>query len=165
MLHFFGCDSFGCDSANEIVNDAGCRSTDGPIPVSGLWRSVILLAVVLMSCAGCNGNGNAVALTGCVMLDGSRIPAEIQIEQLDEEGTRVGRATTAYADNDGEFSASIQRQTGANGPLTCSLVVRISQLSRRGMPAAFDESAPREKTVRLARAVRHNDSLTLLLTR
>jgi hypothetical protein len=156
---------FGCDSAGVPVRDGGGLNTDGPFAVPGCWRAVALLAVVVMSCGGCNGDGNSVAITGCIMLDGSHIPAEIQIEQLDKEGTRVGRATMAYADDGGQFSASIERQNDADGPLTCNLVVRVSQISRNGMPAAFDESAPREKVVRLIRVVRHNDSMNLLLTR
>jgi hypothetical protein len=160
MPHFFS-----CDSAGVFGRDGDGRNANGPFQVPGCWRAVALLAVVVMSCGGCNGDENDVSITGCVMLDGSRIPAEIQIEQLGNEGTRVGRATMAYADDGGQFSASIERQNDADGPLTCSLVVRVSQISRSGMPAAFDESAPRDKVVRLTRVVRHNDSMNLLLTR
>jgi len=139
-------------------------STDRPILFARPYWWVFLLAVAAVSCGGCDDNGNTAVISGQVMLDGRRVPAEIQIEQLDDRGVRTGRSTTVFANESGKFSTSIERQTNEDGPLTCRLVVRISQLSRSGLPAAFDESAPREKVVRLRRVVRNNDSLTLLLT-
>lgn len=125
----------------------------------------MLLLIVAAFCNGCGGGGDAVAITGEVMLDGIHMPAEIQIEQLDVEGNRVGRSVAAYADESGLFSASIERSQSRSEPLACSFVVRVSQLSSSGLPTAFDENAPREKVVRLRRTVSNHQSLSFLLTR
>lgn len=126
-----------------------------------------MLALVMATTpwiSGCDGAGAAVSVTGEVRLDGVCTPAEIQIEQVNADGDRVGRSVTAYADNQGQYTASIEPENGADGPLVCYLVVRVSKLSRNGLSAAFDESAPPSKTIRLKRSIRNNDSLRILLT-
>jgi len=129
-----------------------------------------LLALSLLSIAaglvcGCNGGGSSVSVSGQVSQDGAWTPAEIQIEQLNADGNRVGRSVTAYADEQGEFSASIEPAAGVSRPLECRLVVRVSKVSSSGLPTAFDENASPEKATRLRRVIRNNDSLKLLLTR
>lgn len=104
------------------------------------------------------------SVTGEVRLDGVCTPAEIQIEQVNADGDHVGRSVTAYADSQGQYTASIEPANGSDGPLVCHLVVRVSKLSRNGLSAAFDESAPPSKTIRLKRSIRNNDSLRILLT-
>ncbi len=126
---------------------------------------LLLMIVTVAYCVGCNGSGSSLAISGEVMLDGKRVPAEIQIEQLDEEGHRVGRSTTAYADERGQFSASIERTSQSMGLLTCSLVVRVSELSSNGLPTALDENAQGAKVVRLRRSIRTSEPFSLLLTR
>ena len=130
----------------------------------GLRWSLLLSVVTAVLYGGCNGSGNSAAVSGAVTLDGKPISAEVQIEPLDLEGNRVGRPATSYADQRGQFSASVNRPDSA-GPLTCSVVVRISELSSSGLPAAFDENAPREKVVRLRRIIRDNEPLSFVLTR
>ncbi|MGZ0168846.1 MAG: hypothetical protein ACKVHE_04775 [Planctomycetales bacterium] len=130
-------------------------------------RSLRMLALVIVtapSISGCDGAGAAVSVTGEVRLDGVCTPAEIQIEQVNADGNRVGRSVTAYADNLGQYAASIEPANGAAGALDCRLVVRVSRLSRNGLSAAFDESAPPTKSIRLKRSIRDNDSLDILLT-
>ncbi|NQV26938.1 MAG: hypothetical protein HQ518_21520 [Rhodopirellula sp.] len=123
------------------------------------------LMLAAFAVAGCNGSGNSVSISGEVRLDGTGTPAEIQIEQLDGEGHRVGRSVTAYADPRGEFSASIETSNSDAGPITCGVVVRVSELTSSGLSATFDENSPREKVTRLRRVLRNNDRLKLLLTR
>lgn len=91
------------------------------------------------------------------MLDGKLVPAEIQIEQFDQDGKTVGRSASAFTDENGYFSASIDRHDTLTTPLACRLVVRVS-------PSEFDETAPRQKVVQLKRSVNNGDTLTLLLT-
>lgn len=122
------------------------------------------LAIAALFMSGCGETGS-VAVSGSVCLNGMRTPAEIQIEQLDAKGNRVGRSVTAYADEHGEFSATIEPVSGSAVPLDCRLVVRVSQLSSSGLPAAFDENALPEKSIQLRRTILDNDSLSLLLTR
>ena len=122
------------------------------------------MAIVALLMCGCGGTGS-VTVNGSVCLDGRPTPAEILIEQLDPDGVRVGRSVTAYADEQGEFSASINPVSGAVQSLDCRLVVRVSQLSSSGLPAVFDENAIPEKKIRLRRVLRDDDSLHILLTR
>jgi hypothetical protein len=124
-----------------------------------------LLLITAGSISGCNGAGGSVSVSGQVSLDGVQTPAEIQIEQLDADGKRVGRSVTSYADDQGRFSASIDVAVGVSGPLECRLVVRVSEVSSSGLSSAFDESAQPGKATRLRRVIRDNDSLSLLLTR
>jgi hypothetical protein len=124
-----------------------------------------LLIVTVPSINGCNGAGAAVSVTGEVRLDGVGTAAEIQFEQVNADGHRVGRSVTAYADDSGQYVASIFPADGATGTLDCRVVVRVSPLSRNGLSAAFDESAPPTKAIHLKRSVRNNDSLDFLLTR
>jgi hypothetical protein len=127
-------------------------------------RTLALVIATAPSISGCEVTGAAVSVTGEVRLDGVCTPAEIQIEQVDADGNRVGRSVTAYADNLGRYAASIEPANGADGPLVCHLVVRVSQLSRNGLSASFDESAPPTNAIRLKRSIRNNDSLDILLT-
>lgn len=129
------------------------------------FRMLSLLIVTAPSISGCGGAGAAVSVTGEVRLDGVCTPAEIQIEQVNVDGNRVGRSVTAYADILGRYAALIEPANGATEALDCRLVVRVSQLSRNGPSTAFDESSPPSKTVRLKRSIQNNDSLDILLTR
>ncbi len=122
------------------------------------------LTIVALLVSGCGGTGS-MTVNGSVCLDGRPVPAEILIEQLDPDGGRVGRSVTAYADEQGEFSASINPVSAAAESLDCRFVVRVSQLSSSGQPSAFDENALPEKKIRLRRVVRDDDSLNILLTR
>ena len=124
-----------------------------------------LLLTASCSISGCGGAGESVFVSGQVSQDGVGALAEIQIEQLNVDGNRVGRSVTAYADEQGEFSATIEPAAGMSRPLECRLVVRVSKVSSSGLPAAFDENASPEKAIRLRRFIRNNDSLNLLLTR
>lgn len=144
-----------------------CRPLCGPLRLIS-WASdsirslnALVLAAALLS--GC-GQPGSVNVNGEVRLDGVPTSAEIQIEQLDIEGNRAGRSVTAYADDSGEFAASIEPVGGAVLPLDCRLVVRVSQLSSSGLPAAFDENAPAEKAIRLRRSLQADDTLSILLT-
>ena len=127
-----------------------------------------MLAVVSMTAvliAGCDGAGASVSVNGQVRLDGVPIPAEIQIEQLDADGNRVGRSATAYADDRGSFSAAIESADRNSSTLDCRIVVRVSEFSSNGMLAAFNENAAPTKAIGLRRVIRDNDSLNILLTR
>jgi len=131
-------------------------------------RSLLAHSLLLMtagSICGCGEGGSSVFVSGQVSQDGVRTPAEIQIEQLNADGNRVGRSVTAYADEQGEFSASIEPAAGVSSPLECRLVVRVSKVSSSGLPTALDENARPEKATRLRRVIRNNDSLNFLLTR
>ncbi|MDA0282065.1 MAG: hypothetical protein O3B13_17990 [Planctomycetota bacterium] len=135
------------------------------LAISLFGRRSLLLALSAIAGSGCGANSEQVSITGLVMLDGLRVPAEIRFEQLNAEGVRVGRSATAFADENGHFSTSIEPHDGKDTPVTVSLVVRVSQLSDRGLPTVFDETVPREKIVRLKRTLTSNVSLTLLTTR
>lgn len=124
-----------------------------------------LLLVTAGLCSGCGESGGTVEFTGVVFLDGLQVPAEIQVEQLDSEGSRTGQSVAAYADESGRFSATIERSESGASPLTCRFVVRVSQFSSDGLLTAFDENAPHAKVVRLRRSISNNDTLTFLLTR
>ncbi len=124
-----------------------------------------LLLMTAGSISGCGGAGGSVFVSGQVSQDGIGTPAEIQFEQLNADGNRVGRSVTAYADQQGRFSASIEPAAGLSTPLECRLVVRVSNVSSSGLPTAFAENASPEKATRLRRVIRNNDSLNLLLTR
>lgn len=131
-------------------------------------HSLLALSLLLISAAsisGCGGTGGSVFVSGQVSQDGTGTPAEIQFEQLNADGNRVGRSVTAYADEQGEFSATIEPAAGISRPLECRLVVRVSKVSSSGLPTAFDENAVPEKATRLRRVIRNNDSINLLLTR
>ena len=82
-----------------------------------LHRILPLLAMAAVLMAGCDSAGDSVSFNGNVRLDGVPIPAEIQIEQLDADGNRVGRSAIAYADNNGDFSAVIEPADGTSRPL------------------------------------------------
>lgn len=131
-------------------------------------HSLLAFSLLLFSAGsicGCGGAGGSVFVSGQVSQDGIGTPAEIQLEQLNADGNRVGRSVTAYADEQGEFSATIEPAAGVSRPLECRLVVRVSKVSSSGLPAAFDENASPEKATRLRRVIRDNVPLNLLLTR
>lgn len=128
-------------------------------------RALTLALVITSLTGGCGGAGASVSVTGEVRLDGVCMPAEIQIEQVDSDGNRVGRSVTAFADNLGRYAASIVPADGVAGVLDCRLVVRVSQMSSNGLTVAFDESALPTQAIRLKRVIRDNDSLDILLTR
>lgn len=113
---------------------------------------------------GCGGSADQVSFSGKLRLDGQPVPAELQFEQLDAEGSRVGRSVTVYADDQGDFKVSMITAAGTTERLECSLVVRVSRLTPKGLPAAFDYDAPPEKVVRLRRSMANGDSLSILLT-
>lgn len=113
---------------------------------------------------GCEGS-NAVVIRGEVLLDGRRAPAEIQVEQLDDDGNRVGKAGITYADQRGRFSQTIKRASGQTGRFACRLIVRIPELSSRGLPSSLDETSSGEKVVRLKRRIQDGVPLNLVLTR
>lgn len=144
-----------------------CRSMNGLHCLLALTTCLMKplngLAIAALFMSGCGETGS-VSVSGAVCLDGVRTPAEIQIEQLDGEGNRVGRSVTAYADEQGKFSATIDSRSGTGASLDCRLVVRVSQLSSSGLPTAFDENAGPEKSIHLRRVIRDNDSLNILLT-
>tara|TARA_R110002072_G_scaffold302999_1_gene491049 strand:- start:83209 stop:83643 length:435 start_codon:yes stop_codon:yes gene_type:complete len=142
-----------------------CGQPSLPSLASRLVRPVHVLttAALCMCMSGCGGTGS-LSVTGFVSLDGRPTPAEILIEQLDRDGNQAGRSVTAYADEQGEFSVSIDPASGGAKLLDCRFVVRVSQLSSSGLPAAFDENALPEKKIRLRRVLRDNDSLHILLT-
>ena len=74
------------------------------LPKTGSCRMFSLLTMAAGLMTGCNDVGDSVAVNGNVRLDGVPVFAEIQIEQLDVDGNRVGRSATAYADDSGYFS-------------------------------------------------------------
>ena len=123
-----------------------------------------LTVLLLPAVTGCGSDVQTVAVTGQVTLDGLPVPAELQIEQLSDDGARVGRSAAAFADDTGRFTASIQRASAGVGPLKCQIVVRASRVTEAGGPAAFDEDALPEKVVRLVRILSDGDSLAILLT-
>ena len=125
--------------------------------------ALLTMAAVLMT--GCNDVGDSVAVNGNVRLDGVPVFAEIQIEQLDVDGNRVGRSATAYADDSGYFSAVIEPADSSSRPLECRIVVRSSEVASSGLLSAFDEKSGPSKVTRLQRAIRDGDSLAILLTR
>ena len=141
------------------------------LPKTGSCRmfSLRMIAALLMTTAllmtGCNDAGDSVAVNGNVRLDGVPVFAEIQIEQLDVDGNRVGRSATAYADDSGDFSAVIQPADSTSRPLDCRIVVRGSEITSSGLLSAFDENSEPSKVTRLQRAIRDGDSLAILLTR
>lgn len=124
----------------------------------------ILCAIGAVLTGGCD-NSNAVVVRGEVLLDGRPGPAEIQIEQLDDDGHRVGQAGIAYADEYGRFSQTIERASGQTGPFGCRLIVRIPELSNRGLPSSLDETSSGEKVVRMKRIIQDDAPLNLVLTR
>ena len=130
-----------------------------------LHRILPLLAMAAVLIAGCDSAGDSVSFNGNVRLDGVPIPAEIQIEQLDADGNRVGRSAIAYADNNGDFSAVIEPADGTSRPLDCRIVVRGSEVTSSGQLSAFDENTGPPKATRLKRAIQDGDSLAILLTR
>jgi hypothetical protein len=152
---------------NPMTDSRRPAITECRLPSSKV-RSLLTLSLLFItagSICGCGEGGSSVSVSGQVSQDGVRTPAEIQIEQLNADGNRVGRSVTAYADEQGEFSASIAPSAGVSRPLECRLVVRVSKVSSRGLPTALDENARPEKATRLRRVIRNNDSLNLLLTR
>jgi len=130
-----------------------------------LHRILPLLAMAAVLIAGCDSAGDSVSVNGNVRLDGVPIPAEIQIEQLDADGNRVGRSATAYADNSGDFSAVIEPTDGTSRRLDCRIVIRGSEVTSSGLLSAFDENSVPAKSTRLKRAILDGDSLAILLTR
>ena len=140
------------------------------LPKTGSCRmfSLRMMAALLMTTAllmtGCNDAGDSVAFNGNVRLDGVPVSSEIQIEQLDVDGNRVGRSATAYADDSGDFSAVIE-PASTSRPLDCRIVVRSSEVGSSGLLSAFDEKSGPSKVTRLQRAIRDGDSLAILLTR
>lgn len=132
-------------------------------PGSRRMLPLLMMGAVLM--AGCDGAGNSVSVDGNVRLDGTPITAEIQIEQLDADGNRVGRSAIAYADSSGDFATLIEPANGASRPLECRIVVRTSEVTSSGLLSAFDENSGPTKAIHLRRAIRDGDSLAILLTR
>lgn len=128
-------------------------------------RMLPLLVMAAVLVAGCDSGGDSVSFNGKVRLDGVLIPAEIQIEQLDADGNRVGRSATAYADSNGDFSAVIDAAGGTSRPLDCRIVVRGSEVTSSGLLSPFDENVGPAKAIHLRRAIRDGDALAILLTR
>lgn len=128
-------------------------------------RMLPLLAMAAVLVAGCDSAGDSVSFNGKVRLDGVPISAEIQIEQLDGDGNRVGRSAIAYADNSGDFSAVIEPADGTSRPIDCRIVVRGSEVTSSGLLSTFDENSVPAKATRLKRAIQDGDSLVILLTR
>lgn len=132
-------------------------------PGSRRISRLLMMAAVLMT--GCDGARDSVSVDGNVRLDGTPITAEIQIEQLDADGNRVGRSAIAYADNSGDFSTVIEPANGTSRPLECRIVVRTSEVTSNGLLSAFDENSVPAKAIHLRRAIQDGDSLAILLTR
>ena len=135
------------------------------LPKTGSCRMFSLLTIAAVLMTGCNDVGDSVAVNGNVRLDGVPVSSEIQIEQLDVDGNRVGRSATAYADDSGDFSAVIEPADRTSRPLDCRIVVRVSEVTSSGLLSAFDENSGPSKVTRLQRAIRDGDSLAILLTR
>ena len=128
-------------------------------------RMLPLLMMGAFLATGCDGAGDSVSVDGNVRLDGIPIAAEIQIEQLDTGGNRVGRSAIAYADNSGDFATVIEPANGTSRPLECRIVVRTSEVTSNGLLSAFDENSVPAKAIHLKRAIQDGDSLAILLTR
>ena len=141
---------------------AACRSSRLSVH-SLLAFSLLLISAGLIG--GCGGAVGSVFVSGQVSQDGIGTAAEIQFEQLNADGNRVGRSVTAYADEQGDFSATIEPAAGVSKPLECRLIVRVSKVSSSGLPTAFDENASPAKATRLRRVIRDDEPLNLLLTR
>lgn len=142
-----------------------CRNVGSRLLTCHHWNSLRVLFVVGVTLAGGCDSSHAVVVRGEVLLDGRPGPAEIQIEQLDDDGNRVGQAGIAYADEHGRFSQTIERASGQTGPFGCRLIVRIPELSSRGLPSSLDETSSGEKVVRLKRIIQDDAPLSLVLTR
>ena len=149
--------------ADFIRSVADFRAFGFANSLSSRMLPLLVMTAVLMT--GCDGAGSSVSVNGEVRLDGVQIPAEIQIEQLDADGNRVGHSATAYADDRGRFSAVIEPADGNSKPLTCRIVIRVAEVSSSGLLAAFDENATPTKAIRLRRTIQDGDSLAILLTR
>jgi len=152
----------GRQSLMEALTQAAClillRSTRA-------GDLLAILSLAMLALPGCGSSGPAVSVSGHVKLDGQPVPAEIQFEPLSVEGRPSGRPVSVFTGEDGKFDASLMRpQETAAGPVSCRVLVRVSRLTEKGVPASFDYEALPEKVVRLKRSITNGDRLMILLT-